>query len=115
MLEKTLRVNRLFDVYGELLTGKQQRVLHLYFQKDWSLAEIAREEECSRQAVHDLLQRTTDRLETYERTLAVVRRNGRLRELIEQLVECLDEDGDGDEEPRREKARELARALRETV
>src|SRR5438132_922448 len=44
----------LFDRYGVLLTEHQRRVLELYLGSDWSLSEIARSQETSRSAVHDL-------------------------------------------------------------
>lgn len=91
MLERTLRVNRLYDAYGDLLTDKQGRVLRRYFQEDWSLSEIAREEGCSRQAVHDLLSRSTDRLSRYEEELSHVERMQSLRSTLRAVRKCVDE------------------------
>ena len=53
-LEQRVRLGRLFDANGCLLTEKQQKCLELYFCDDLSLAEIADELEVSRQAIHDL-------------------------------------------------------------
>ncbi len=65
-MEHLVRMGLLFDFYGELLTPKQQKVFGLYFLQNLSLGEIAEEEETSRQAVHDLLQRTEKLLEKWE-------------------------------------------------
>lgn len=48
----------LFDYYGELLTQKQRTYFDLYYNQDFSLAEIAEEEGVSRQGVYDALSRT---------------------------------------------------------
>jgi predicted DNA-binding protein YlxM (UPF0122 family) len=72
MLEKVDRVIMLKDFYGPLLTERQQEVIHLYYEDDWSLAEIAESMEVSRQAVHDLLRRSEAALEDYEQRLGLV-------------------------------------------
>lgn len=74
MLEKVDRVIMLKDFYGSLLTERQQEVINLYFEDDWSLAEIAESMEVSRQAVHDLLKRSEAALEAYELRLGLVAR-----------------------------------------
>ena len=40
-LAKVMRVNQLLGFYGGLLTDKQQAMLGLYYEEDFSLAEIA--------------------------------------------------------------------------
>lgn len=50
-LEKTNQVNLLIDVYGNLMTEKQQRYLSMYYEEDLSLSEIAEILEVSRNAV----------------------------------------------------------------
>ena len=60
-MEYLVRMGLLYDFYGVLLTRKQQRVFTCYYMNNLSLAEIAAEEGTSRQAVHDLLQRTMNK------------------------------------------------------
>jgi predicted DNA-binding protein YlxM (UPF0122 family) len=89
MLEKTLKANRLFDFYGALLTENQRELFRLYYREDWSLSEVAAELECSRQAVHDGLERSMERLNEYEESLGLIEtfqeRSRRLRELKQSL------------------------------
>ena len=61
--EQRMRLGRLFDMYGGLLTEKQQQCLKYYFYDDLSLTEIGEELGVSRQAVHDLLKRVEQTLE----------------------------------------------------
>ena len=53
-IEKTNRMNALFEFYAALLTDKQMNYIELYYADDYSLAEIAEEFGVSRQAVYDL-------------------------------------------------------------
>lgn len=58
--------NELFDIYGELLTKRQQEVLSLYYQEDFSYFEISENLDISRSAVQDMVSRATNLLEKYE-------------------------------------------------
>ncbi len=49
-IEKTNRMNALFEFYSTLLTEKQMNYMELYYADDFSLGEIAEEYEVSRQA-----------------------------------------------------------------
>jgi predicted DNA-binding protein YlxM (UPF0122 family) len=62
----------LFERYGVLLTDHQREVLDLYLRRDWSLSEIARSQETSRAAVHDLVRRACHAMEEYESRLGLL-------------------------------------------
>ena len=68
-IEKTNRMNALFEFYAALLTDKQMNYIELYYADDYSLAEIAEEFQVSRQAVYDNIKRTEKILEDYEMKL----------------------------------------------
>ena len=68
-IEKTNRMNALFEFYAALLTDKQMNYIELYYADDYSLAEIAEEFGVSRQAVYDNIKRTEKILEAYEMNL----------------------------------------------
>ncbi len=72
MLEKTTRMNYLFDFYQSLLTQKQRSYMSLYYLDDLSLGEIAEEFDVSRQAVYDNIKRTEAMLEEYEEKLMLL-------------------------------------------
>lgn len=65
-LEKTNRINALFEFYEPLLTKKQMEYLAQYYRDDFSLGEIAENYDVSRQAVYDNIKRTEKILEEYE-------------------------------------------------
>lgn len=73
-MDYVVQMGLLYDFYGGLLTQKQQKVFGLYYLENLSLAEIAEEEGTTRQAVHDLLQRTEKRLAGWESKLGLVDR-----------------------------------------
>ncbi len=72
MIEKMIRVGRLYDMYGELLTERQRKCLDLHYLQDLSLGEIAAEFGVSRQAINDILHRTTEILEQYDQKLKLL-------------------------------------------
>lgn len=84
-LEKTNRINVLFDFYGPLLTEKQQTFLKCYFQDDYSLGEIAADFDISRQAVYEHLKRAEQALEDYETKLRLAARHDRILAGLNQL------------------------------
>lgn len=77
----------LYDIYGGLLTPKARRLFELRYHRDLSLAEIAAEEKVSRQAVHDVLQRSARTLHEAERLLGLASRYRRQRAIVEQALE----------------------------
>ncbi len=85
MLEKIGHVVLLKDFYGPLLTEKQQNVLNLHYENDWSFSEIADHMKTSRQAVYDMVKKAENALEGYEAKLGLVEKfrytYGRLNEL----------------------------------
>ena len=77
----------LFDFYGPLLTPKQQIIYDLYYQQDFSLGEIAEQQNVSRQAVYDLLKRTDESLRDYEKKLNLIKRQEQNQALIQAIKE----------------------------
>ena len=65
-----IEIGWLFDFYGPLLTERQQKLLALYCNEDFSLSEIAAREGISRQGVYDAVHRAARQLEDYETQLA---------------------------------------------
>jgi predicted DNA-binding protein YlxM (UPF0122 family) len=79
-----------YERYGALLTDHQREVLDLYLRQDWSLAEIAQRQGTSRAAVHDLVRRSTQSMQEYERRLGLLADSARRRRAVEALERELD-------------------------
>ena len=97
MLEKTTRVNMLYDFYHPLLTDKQKAYMELYYHEDYSLGEIAEESNVSRQAVYDNIKRTEQLLQSYEDKLHLYEKFLKRKELLSQLEQQIN-DGEAHEE-----------------
>jgi uncharacterized protein len=80
----------LFERYGALLTEHQRTVLDLYLRRDWSLSEVAAHQETSRAAVHDLVRRSAQGMEDFERRLGLLADDRRRREEAAALTRELD-------------------------
>ncbi|WP_408020109.1 putative DNA-binding protein [Sporosarcina cascadiensis] len=93
MLEKTTRVNFLFDFYQSLLTDKQRLYMQLYYLDDLSLGEIAEQYSVSRQAVYDNVRRTEAMLEDYEEKLSLFEKHEKRLEAVGQLEQLMPADG----------------------
>lgn len=88
---KKVRINLLYDFYGQLLTAKQRALLKLYYQADLSLGEIADQQEVSRQAVYDILKRSERTLEKFEAKLQLVEKHMNSRSIVTDLQHELGE------------------------
>ena len=66
MKNQTYRMTMLFDFYGETLTERQKEFFDLYYNEDLSLGEIARQMNVSRQNVHDLIARSSEKLRGHD-------------------------------------------------
>ncbi len=89
MLEEFLRRSSLFDLYGALLTEKQQRCLSMSLYDDYSLSEIGETLGISRQAVHDMLHRSEQVMEDYEARLGLLARRDVERETLARVYNGL--------------------------
>ncbi len=94
MAEEILRkvdVDWLLCVYGSLLTDKQREIAAMYYEEDYSLAEIAQQEQVSRQSIHDTLQRVEKQLRTLEEKLGLRRRFSLTEQAIQAALNALPE------------------------
>lgn len=84
-LEKSIYINELYDLYGSLLTKKQQEIIELYYCDDLSLSEISEQLEVSRNAVYDCLKKGVKQLENYEKELNLYQRKNELETYFEEI------------------------------
>ena len=60
MFQKDLSIGYLIDFYGELLSERKRSVIDMYYNEDFSLAEIAEEINISRQGVRDIIKKAEE-------------------------------------------------------
>ncbi len=94
MLDKTTRINYLYDFYQSLLTPKQKNYMAFYYLDDFSLGEIAEQYNVSRQAVYDNIKRTEAMLEEYEEKLGLIAKFQERDQLLSRLKELLGNSSD---------------------
>ena len=90
-MAKQLHISDLLDIYGSLLTEKQQRLLEYNYNDDLSLAVIAENEGITRQAVRDTLKRAAAQLEQTEKLLGIYKQNAAISEKVDEIIRLCDE------------------------
>lgn len=73
-MEKNVKVSMLCQIYGKLLTEKQYNFLDDYYNKDFSLSEIAENYGITRQAARDNIVKGENKLFEYEEKLGIMKR-----------------------------------------
>lgn len=89
MMDKNTGILLLYDCYQTLLTDRQRLMMDLYYNQDFTLAEIAEEMSISRQGVYDHLKRTEKLLEQYEDRMGLLKIFQRQSHIILQMKENL--------------------------
>lgn len=89
-MNKILEQTLLYDFYGELLTGHQQRIYEDVVLNDISCSEVAELQGISRQGVHDLVKRCSRILNDYEAKLHLVEKFLTLKEKAGAIREAAD-------------------------
>ena len=85
-MEKNIRISMLCQVYGKLLTKKQKNILENYYNKDFSLSEIAENEKITRQAVRDILKKGEKKLFELEGKLNIMEKQIEQEEKIALIL-----------------------------
>ena len=92
-MENNVKISILLEIYGNLLTEKQQNLFEEYYGEDYSLAEIASEHNISRNAVHDTIKKVLNSLDEFEEKLDLYKKDQRLNELFKEYEnnkDCLE-------------------------
>ena len=84
-LEKSIYIYELYDLYGSLLTKKQQEMIELYYCDDLSLSEISEQFNISRNAVYDCLKKGIKQLENYEKELKLHQKEEELNKFFNEI------------------------------
>lgn len=64
-------VSELYNIYGMLLTTKQQDLFELYYFEDYSIIEIAHLKAVTKNAIYNSLKKSISQLEQYEEQLQI--------------------------------------------
>ena len=86
MYEKNLNIGYLLDFYGEILTERKRSVLDMYYNEDFSLAEISEEIGISRQGVRDIIKKTEEELIFLEERLGLSKKMELLEEKTDEII-----------------------------
>ena len=84
-MDEVVYLNDLFDIYGELLTDKQQDYFRDYYFDNLSYGEIASKYDVSRNAIFKQLKYGTDKLKELESILHIYQKNTKIQELISNI------------------------------
>ncbi|MBQ6950115.1 MAG: YlxM family DNA-binding protein [Clostridia bacterium] len=88
-MEKKVQLSWYLAFYGEMLTENQREIANMYFEEDYSLAEIAQHLSVSRQSIHDTVTRVEKTLTDFENKLGLAARFERLENGLRECAEAL--------------------------
>lgn len=88
-MEEKIRMSILCGIYGNLLTEKQHQILDDYYNSDLSLSEIAENNEITRQAVKDMINKGKNKLLEYEEKLQFMNRIINQEKIVDEVIEDL--------------------------
>lgn len=89
-MDDLYQVSLLLDFYGQLITKRQFDILDLHYNSDYSLGEIARELNISRQGVYDNVKRGKAALLELEQKLGLAERFSRQKEKAAEILRLLE-------------------------
>ena len=81
-MERFVYLNSLFDLYGELLTSRQQEYFISYYFDNLSYGEISIKYGISRNAIYHQLKLIIDKLEFYEKKLKLYIKKEKINDII---------------------------------
>jgi len=91
MEKQTVEMALLLDFFGELLTEKQRYYMELYYNEDFSLAEIARLGAITPQGVRDAILRGEITLREMEEKTGLMARSHQVADTAGRIAETIKE------------------------
>ena len=88
-MEKKVELSILCQIYGKLLTEKQYEVINDYYNNDFSLSEIAENNNITRQAVRDMIKKGESKLFEFEEKLLIMKKMQKQEKQIQGIIEEL--------------------------
>jgi len=75
----------LYEIYSNLLTDKERSYFEYYYFEDYSLQEIADNNEVSKAYVSKIINNIEKKLFKYEESLNIYEKNNKIRSIINDL------------------------------
>lgn len=88
-MDNVYEITLLLDFYGQLLTERQNEILDLHYNNDFSLGEISEQLGITRQGVYDNVKRAKAILMEYERKLGLVERFENQKNSIREVLNII--------------------------
>ena len=82
-MDKNIELVMLYEIYGKLLTEKQQAIFEEYYLYNLSLREIAENKKISYQAVRDSIKSSEAMLNSFENTIG-------MKSMVEKVEKALE-------------------------
>ena len=93
LLDEKLKYHQLYDIYGCLLTDKQRAYFSYHYFDDYSLSEIAKIMNVTRNAVHDQIKNTLSILDYYEEKMSLLSKRNKRQSIFKKAKEDLSKEG----------------------
>ena len=97
-MEKKVQLGMLCEIYGNLLTKRQLNILNDYCNEDFSLTEIAENNNITRQAVNDIVKKGENKLLEYEQKLGIMKKTinqeKQIQKILSELSKTTDDSSD---------------------
>ena len=84
-IKNIYELSRLYDTYGPLLSDHNRVIFEDYVMNNYSLAEIASDQDISRQGVRDVVVRCSKKLRDYEARLGLLARLDEAVSMVKEL------------------------------
>lgn len=85
-MDKKVEISMLWQIYGKLLTEKQNEYIDYYYNQDLSLSEIAENDNITRQAVRDIIKKGERKLFEYEEKILFMKKTIDQEQKIQQIL-----------------------------
>ena len=86
-MENVIYYNSLYDLYGVLLTEKQRQYFEEYYFHNLSFAEMAENNDVSRNAAFKQVHNVLVKLDEYEEKLGLFEKKKKIEEIISKIAD----------------------------
>ena len=84
-MEDMIYYTELYDLYGELLTEKQQKYFEDYYFSNLTLSEMSENYGISRNGVHKGIKEACEKIEYYDSILKLKEKKNKIKELTAKI------------------------------